>query len=328
MLGIKRILCPTDFSEYSHRALAHAIAVAKWNNARITVLHVVPVVFPPPLAVPAPAPPIPLDRKSRERLLLDLAAFAAPAERARIPVTVELVEGDAVAAILTAAEEGKADLIVLGTHGARGFERFVLGSVTEKVLRKADCPVMTIPRGEPDGAPSEFLFEMILCPVDFSDCSSGALEAASSIARETEGGLVLLHVIEWLPADDPRLVRMRPEERAEVERSAREKLDALVQENPPPAARLVRGGRPYKEIVRAAEECGAGLIVMGVQGRGAIDLMLFGSTTHHVIREARCPVLTVRAPRAAALEAHALEALRAPSESPVATGAAAGSPPS
>jgi nucleotide-binding universal stress UspA family protein len=327
MLGIKRILCPTDFSEYAHRALAHAIAVAKWTNAEITVLHAVPLVYAPPLAVPAPTPPIPLDAAAKERIEKDLQAFAAPAERARVPVRTQLVEGDPVGEILDTAERGQADLIVMGTHGARGFERFVLGSVTEKVLRKCSCPVMTIPRGEPDATSSEFLFQTILCPVDFSECSAGALRSACELAKETGGRLVVLHVLDWLPPEDPRTARVAPEERDAVEQSAREKLHALLPSDAPPVEQIVRAGRSYREIVRLADETSTGLIVMGVQGRGAIDLMLFGSTTHHVIREARCPVLTVRAPRTAQLEARVSEAIRAPSESPVATGAAASSTP-
>ena len=301
MLGIKRILCPTDFSQFSHRALAHAITLSKWTGARITVLYAVPVVFAPPLAVPAPTPAIPLAPETRARLESDLVSFAAAAERAQVPVDTKLVEGDPVTEILAAS--ASADVVVMGTHGARGFERFVLGSVTERVLRKAACPVMTIPRREPDGGESDFLFQTILCPVDFSDCSSGALRAACEIAKETKGRLVILHVVDWIGDEIPG---------ASLLEAAYERLDALVPFDAPPARQLVRGGRSFREILRAAEETGAGLVVMGVQGRGAIDLMLFGSTSHHVIREARCPVLTVRAPGAAPREARASETLHAP----------------
>jgi nucleotide-binding universal stress UspA family protein len=234
-----------------------------------------------------------------------------------VPVETKLVEGDPVLEILAAA--ASADVIVMGTHGARGFERFVLGSITEKVLRKATCPVMTIPRGELPGEERNFLFHTILCPVDFSDCSTDALRTACDLAKEMHGRLVLLHVVDWIGDEVPS---------ASLQEAAYERLDALVPAGAPPARQIVRGGRAFREIARVADETGAGLIVMGVQGRGAIDLMLFGSTTHHVIREARCPVLTIRAPGAAPLETRASQALRATSEPTIVTGAGAGSPPS
>jgi nucleotide-binding universal stress UspA family protein len=295
MLGIKQILCPTDFSEYSARALGHAVVLAKWTGARLTVLHAVPAVYPPPLAVPAPTAPVPLDVATRELLLRKLDAFGEPAESTNVRVAKVLAEGDPVNEILRLAEVGRADVVVMGTHGTRGFERFVLGSVTEKVLRKAACPVITVPRGDEEG-PSRFLFKTIVCPVDFSESSEGALRAAYEVAREMKGRLVLLHVLDWLAPEDPRapVHAPAPDYREWVETNARTRLAALLPEADPPE-RIVCGGRPYREILRVAAEKGAGLVVMGVQGRGAIDLMLFGSTTHHVIREARCPVLTVRA---------------------------------
>jgi nucleotide-binding universal stress UspA family protein len=301
MLGIKRILCPTDFSEYADRALAHAVAFAKWTGAEITALHAVPAVFPPPLAVPAPAPAIPFDAARRRKVEERLAAFTEPAREARVTVSPVLVEGEPVNEILARTQAGEADLVVMGTHGASGFERFVLGSVTEKVLRKAECPVVTVPRGERD-TPSAFLFKTIVCAIDFSDCSAGALRAAADIARETTGRLVLLHVLDWLAPEDPRAVAHAPapDRREWLEDDARTRLAAYGAGLDVLNERIVCGGRPYREILRVADEHDAGLLVMGVQGRGAIDLMLFGSTTHHVIREARCPVLTLRTPRAAA----------------------------
>jgi nucleotide-binding universal stress UspA family protein len=108
-----------------------------------------------------------------------------------------------------------------------------------------------------------------------------------------------VHVLEWLVEDEPgaRIAGFDvPEFRRYLERDAREKLRAAV----PPEARdwchpreEVVGGRPWREILRVAEERRADLVVMGVRGRNPVDMVLFGSTTQHVVRGARCPVLVV-----------------------------------
>ena len=98
-----------------------------------------------------------------------------------------------------------ADLVVMGTHGRSGFERLVLGSVTERVLRKSACPVLTVPKGIPDVATPPVLFNRIVCAVDFSDCSMHALNYAMSLAQEADAHLTVVHVIE-LPPDVPREV--------------------------------------------------------------------------------------------------------------------------
>ena len=106
--------------------------------------------------------------------------------------------------IVANARKWRADLIVMGTHGRSGFERWVLGSVTEKVLRKAPCPVLTVPppAGElhPDGS---VLFRRIVCPVDFSGASLAALAYAVKLAEESRAEITVLHVLEWLVEDEP-----------------------------------------------------------------------------------------------------------------------------
>ena len=195
-----------------------------------------------------------------------------------------------------------ADLLAIGTHGRSGFERLVLGSVAEKVLRKARCPVLTIPRRLPDAVPAgPVLFKQIVCAVDFSECSMHALKYALSLAQEADGRLTVVHVL------TPDLVAQVGigEEHVSVaelqrhhEAAAIKFLEEAVPENAKvyckPESMLLRG-KPWREILRVASERQAELIVMGVQGRGAADLLFFGSTTHHVVRQAECPVLTLRA---------------------------------
>ena len=297
MRYVNQILCPVDLSDVSQQAVDHAVLMARWYTAKITALHVTnPIVIPTTdFAVVGYGPVVALTdddvKEARERVL---ACFPAAQP---VDVDVHIESGHPANRILERAAALPADLIVIGTHGHGGFERLVLGSVTEKVLRKATCPVMTVPPRAQTAA--QLPFKRILCPVDFSDTSLTALQFAFSVAQEGDAELTILHVFEWLPDDEPRANRhfAVPEYRREVEHDCAAKLQALVPDSTRnwcrPATRLAHG-KPYREILAAAAEDRADLIVIGVHGRNAIDAMLFGSTTNQVVRRATCPVLTLR----------------------------------
>jgi nucleotide-binding universal stress UspA family protein len=300
MIEIRRILCPTDLSEIAPRAFDHALALARFHQAEVELLYVSEPLLPGP-AAPASYPPwAVLDPAVRGRLREALEALAAGAQPLGVPVSPNIVEGRVVAELLGRARAWPADMIVMGTHGRGGFERWVLGSVTEKVLRQAPCPVLTVPPPatgvHPQGA---VLFRRIVCPVDFSAASLAALRHALKLAEESAAEITVVHVVEWLAEEEPgaKIAGFDvPEFRRYLEKDARERLSRLV----PADARdwcepreEVLGGRPWREILRLADERSADLVVMGVRGRNAIDLALFGSTTHHVVRGARCPVLVV-----------------------------------
>ena len=214
--------------------------------------------------------------------------------------SVEIVvrEGNAAKEIVLLAEQLPADLLILGTHGRSGFERLFLGSVTEKVLRTAHTPVLTIP--PPVTQPGGALYKTILCPLDFSDASIRALEYALSLAQEADARLILLHVVESLLAGGGAS-EMERVSVAEFYQYLEEEAAALLKSVVPEQARVwsrpeerVTRGRAYREILKIAKDEEVELIVMGVQGKGALTRLVFGSTTHHVIREAGCPVLTIR----------------------------------
>lgn len=199
--------------------------------------------------------------------------------------------------ILVQANLLHADLVVMGTHGRSGFERLFLGSTAEKVLRKARCPVMTVPPGAPDAMPrGPAPFKRVLCAVDFSASSTVALRYALSLAQENRGSLTLIHAIEALPLyydfTPPAVVDLDA-----WSAEARRRLRDMVPESTRASCSIthvVRLGKPYRQILEMASELQADLIVLGVQGRGAADLFFFGSTTHHILREATCAVLTLR----------------------------------
>jgi nucleotide-binding universal stress UspA family protein len=141
MIEIRRILCPIDFSDFSRRALDHAVAIARWYEATVTALH---VFSPAPVAAFGPGPvafePIVLTAVDREQLLADTEAFAKTGSATSATIEAVVREGYTAAEILEQAASMEADLLVIGTHGRSGFERLVLGSVAEQVLWKANCP--------------------------------------------------------------------------------------------------------------------------------------------------------------------------------------------
>jgi nucleotide-binding universal stress UspA family protein len=301
LVDIQRILCPIDFSEESRHALEHAVAFAKWYRAPITVLHVLST--PPPLVPPtgvSAGAPFPL-AEPVEQIAEELRRFCQPLMPSGQQLEVVVQEGGAAREIVAHAESITADLVIMGTHGRGGFERLVLGSVTEKVLRLARCPVLTVPPRAPHAGVAPAAYGTILCPLDFSDTSARALEYALSLAQETDARLILAHVVEGViePARFGEVAHFSvPEYHRFLEQEAIMRLKAAVPDEArtwcKPEERVV-SGNAAREIVRMAEDTGAQLIIMGVHGRGAVNRLLFGSTTHHIIREVSCPVLTLRA---------------------------------
>lgn len=289
MRTISRILCPVDMSDTSALTLQHAALLATWFNSTVTVLHVVnPVVVPATdwSRPPGGMPPILTDEEQRE-LLAEINKLAATAGLSHVEVIVE--HGPPANQILERARTMPADVVVIGTHGVGGFQSLVLGSVAEKVLRKATCPVLTIPPRA--HATSSLPFKRILCPVDFSESAQAACDLALSLA-EGRAELTLLHAFEW-PSEE--IGPFTPEYRREQEERAAKQLQEWIPQSiaRPPRIQLAPG-KAYREILRVAAEERADLIVMGVHGRNALDLMLFGSTTNQVVRRATCPVLTLR----------------------------------
>jgi nucleotide-binding universal stress UspA family protein len=320
MRRIERILCPTDLSEESQHAIDHALALARWFGASITALHVHGAHVVSGRGVPVVERAIDgHERQELERQVL--ASFGTPDQppqkavrsdvastkadggpHAAPKIEVAIALGGPASRIVSCASELGADLIVMGTHGAGGFERLMLGSVTEKVLRAAPCPVLTVPPKA--RATSTLPFKRILCALDFSDSSLAGAELAFSLAEESGGSLTLAHVVEW-PWEEPPAPALEelpaPQAaalsayRSHVETIARNRLDSfLPQASRVRASTKVVHGKSHAQILCLAAEEGADLIVMGVHGRSAADLMFFGSTTNQVVRSATCPVLTWR----------------------------------
>jgi nucleotide-binding universal stress UspA family protein len=299
MIAIRRLLCPTDFSDASRHAIDHALVIARWYEATIIGLHVYN-----PVSVPVGSVGLADDGGTTfaspadsSRLQLQLKDTFAPVTASGVPLETVIEGGSPALQILHGVGAHRADLIVMGTHGANGFERLLLGSITEKVVRKAGCPVLTVPPRAHSS--SRLPFRRILCPIDFSPASTAGLRFALSMAQEAEAELLLLHVLEWpIGHEPPPLPRFNvPEYRIYREREAAAELERLVPSSArdwcEPSTHLVHG-KPYEQVLAFAGDQAVDLIVIGVHGRNALDVAMFGSTTNQVIRGATCPVLTIR----------------------------------
>lgn len=303
-MALDRILCPTDLSEASAHGLDQAIAVARRSGARLTVLHVFPPVLPSTGLEAVDADVSQLIAPSDLQALRDrVDAACRPAVEAGVVVDTVVVGGHPVPRILAQASGMAADLIVIGTHGAGGFQHLILGSVTEKVLRSAACPVLTVP---PRVVAAPVSFTHVLCAVDFSACSEQAVSAAALMADMASARVTLAHVLEWpwheppvpeAPGVPPAQAQALREYRRYLEASAAERLAAVAARAMPgrDVSTVVRFGKAYVELLDLAREGRADLIVLGVRGRSSLDLGFFGSTANHVVRGAACPVLTIRA---------------------------------
>ena len=298
MVTFARVLCPIDFSEPSTRALRYAVAFANWHHARLAVMHVVPT-FEPVLVTPARNVdtgdvvfPVTSDNVLEA---LHRAAKAAGASPSRVEAFSE--SGAPVPRILDRVVDWSADLLVVGTHGFSGFERLLLGSVTERLIQKAPCAVLTVPPSAHAASPTPVAIGRILCPVDFSLSSELAVGFAIDLGRQVGATVTLLHVVEW-PEDGEPLAHAHfqvPEFRLLLMTEAREQLAKVVPAGSSPAvAHHVVSGHPKTRILAYAKEHDTQLIVMGAQGRDGVGLALLGSTTERVVRDAACPVLTVR----------------------------------
>jgi nucleotide-binding universal stress UspA family protein len=300
MVTIKRVLCPIDFSEYSRHALDRAVSLAGEYSGSITALHVVTQGVPPrPPDLPLLYPPIVFTPEDLEQFRAHTRQFVEQQSEGA-PVDVVVAVGNVAPEIVRVAEALPADMIVIGTHGRSGFDRLILGSVTERILRKARCPVLTVPgRHGPDGVYARRLFTHILCATDFSASSLAALSYASSLAQRANAQLTVLHVLEHVPTLEPVVVGVpgQQEYRKLTEAAHRKRLHEVLAAHPDLSrdmSEIVTSGKPYREILRIAAEQKNDLIVMGVHG-GPAGLPAFGSTLNHVVRQATCPVLSLRA---------------------------------
>jgi nucleotide-binding universal stress UspA family protein len=290
MIPLSKILLPVDFSERCLGAARYAASLASHFQAEIDLLHVVEPLrydFGELEFAGAVANDVMQSRMAQARQQVE--AFLAD-ELAGVRVSRVLLDGDPARRIVGFAHDQQVGLIAMPTHGYGPFRRFILGSVTAKVLHDADCPVLTGVHLEDAQAFPAIAFRTIVCAVDLGPQSRKTLSWASQMAAEFGARLVLAHAIPCIEA--------RPGEyfdtglADEVSKGAREELDVLQQEMQAAAETVVEGGDPPHAICRVAADRHADLLVIG-RGSAAGLFGRLRTNAYAIIRQSPCPVVSV-----------------------------------
>jgi nucleotide-binding universal stress UspA family protein len=292
---IQKILCATDFSDCSVAAVQYGIALATELNAFLFVCHVVDVPFAGMYGEANPDP-VQLERRSMEFARDQMKELIGDT---RLKWETVVTIGHSADEIARIAGEKRVGLVISGTHGRSGIKRFLLGSVTERLMRVVACPLMVIRGSEGKMEKSRFRLKKILVGCDFSSFSGLAVQHAVNLAQEFEAELHLVHVLEWSAYRD--VIRTGQEVlediRSDVVVQMREKLEQMV----PSEARnwctpviSLAAGRPDEELAKYALVNDIDLVAVGVRGRGLMETLFVGSNTDRLLRQSPCPVLSVR----------------------------------
>ncbi|HJT29450.1 MAG TPA: universal stress protein [Pyrinomonadaceae bacterium] len=272
MINIKRILCPTDLSPHSGKAVRYAVALARAHDAELIFFHCT----------------LDLDggEKLRASVLEQLSAIDAGWRLVAVTAT------DVGEAIMTQAQVDGVDMIVMRSR-RRPHRAALLGSTAESVCRSAPCPVLVMHNDEQEFAGN---LARVLVAYDFSDYSELALKYGVSIAQEHQAELHLLHVLPSRSVSEPEIAWF-PVGGESAYHSAARRLQRVV----PAEVNLwcevktaVSEGHPYREILNYAEKNEIDLISVGAHGAGFGMRALFGSNVDRVLRQSPCPVLVAR----------------------------------
>jgi nucleotide-binding universal stress UspA family protein len=288
-----QILFPTDGSEGAGVALEHVLDVATHHEATVHVLTVADTTGDGLLDLGGDD----VDAREREATRVTRETAEDASDRGVDAVTA-VRRGEPYREIVDYAETEGMDLVVLPTQGRRGLERFLLGSTTERVVRRSDVPVLTV-RPDDDVA-VRHPYEDVLVPTDGSDCANQALAIGVDVADAEDTALHLLSVVP-IPAlgADPR-----PDVQLELlEESATDLLNEAAEfatdAGVEPASTTVEiAPAIHQAILGYVDEHDVDLVVAGTHGRTGLDRYVLGSVTDSLVRTSPVPVLTVRGPLA------------------------------
>ena len=298
--GFRKIVCPVYLDETSPQTLSYARHFAQLGEGTIYLLHVVPTdelhllrkVYQPDKSGGA-------DISTAERVAREqLEAIAQEHFSDTNHAILTQFNSNPAAGILEAQKEVGADLVVMSSHGRTGFAHLILGSVAERVVREAVCPVLAIRQGDEEVVTSAF--QNILVPVDIADRSATALICARQIAAQHGGTVYPLHVVPtediYLQRDVYRLQEGEGTNLVQAEKVAKERLAEVSQT-------YLEGVRyepvvhvsndPARTFLEMEKEVGADLLVMATHGFTGLFHLLLGSLTEKMMREAGCPVLAL-----------------------------------
>jgi len=302
MIDIKKILVPVDFSEPSKQAVNYGLSLALQYNARLVLTHIVPSNVGMVYTFPMESFAFEKEQSAYAKSMLPDLVPSEYRERVNLETVVKI--GSVADELLGIVKNDKVDLVVMGTHGRKAFERFLLGSLTERMLRKMPVPILTVSHLNPASelpAAGPVPLRNVLYATDLSDSAEVGLKFSLELARGAGAHLTVLHVLAtemiYWGAEGGYLTKeletLREDAFKRLQLSIPEQWCEGVKVNP-----LMTEGDAYREILRVADEESSDLIVLNLQGRSLVERALLGSTAERVIRSAHVPVLSIPVPAA------------------------------
>jgi nucleotide-binding universal stress UspA family protein len=294
MLNIKTILVPVDFSERSVHAAEHAVVLANRFHSQIVLTHVIPpapfeyAAFDGGAYTGAPMGGEQHIRASMEKRLCELAAKI----RGKQSIQTTVLIGDPAKEIERQARELNADVLVMPTHGYGPFRRFILGSLTTKVLHDVSCPVFTgahIPEITPFNPEP---YKRIACAIDLGPHSEAVLRWAWDFARAHEEDLTVIHAAPVLEIGGAYGDLFPAETRQGLLKAARAEIQTLIDKVGCRADVQIECASPASYVHDVTDKNYVDVLIIG----RSPDPGLLGRLRTHaysIIREAPCPVISI-----------------------------------
>ncbi|HTB31215.1 MAG TPA: universal stress protein [Bacteroidia bacterium] len=278
MSTIKSILIPTDFSETANLAVAHGANMARLFNAKIYLLHSVET------SAYAGGPGQPVLSEDAEKLYnMGQDQLNKVAEEIKTTYNVEVtpltVSGKPAAGITGAVKDNNIDIIVMGTHGASGFEEFFIGSNAHKVVNLSPCPVISV-----QVTTKNLGFSHIVVPISNDMHSRQKINNVIELASKYNSTIHLLGLLETNDPTDDKKFELKLET---VEHT-------LVKANVKYTKRLIRGHNPAVEAMKFSEEIGGDLIVIMTDHESDLTGMFLGTVAKQIVNHSKIPVMSIR----------------------------------
>ncbi len=302
MIPLDHILVPIDFSDTSREALPYAYKIAGKFGSKITLLHAITMFEYDPYGSQksfSSADDLYESIEESANNYCDEIIENANETSKKLSIEKVMERGISPHEVITGyAKNNIVNLIVMATHGRSGVAHVLLGSVTEKVIQTASCPVLVTKKPKHADL-QELLFNNILVPTDFSESSRQAMEYAVVLAKEYNAKINLMHSLEvrfhpaYYAAGVESIFQLDPDIKPRIQA----RLEAFLQSfdlSGIEVATSITEGSSHTQIVKQAQSQKHDLIVMSTRGHDEIADYLIGSTTDRVIKSAPCPILVTR----------------------------------
>jgi len=289
MIEFKRILFPVDMSEEDRKAAPFVKVMAGWFGSQIDMLYVHEFLFPsysPPEDYTGTA--VAIAEECRKQRQAEFEAFLL-SEFATANLHRTMVDGEAAQEIVSYAKANDVGLIMMPTHGYSPFRRFLLGSVTAKVLHDVACPVWTGVHTPELLSENPEKCDRLLCAIDIQPADARVIRWVAEFARKRDCEVQLVHAVQGAPDTDDEREQLF---REFLFKAAHDAIGGLQKEVGTAFPVCVRGGKPEHVVHDAAQDLGADLVVIG---RGQLNHPLGRLRTHtySIIRESPRPVVSV-----------------------------------